>query len=289
MVFWCAYRAWVLDCSVKSTMVCEQRWFGLLKELGCEDVLAVPNGSLRHGTAVSRNPLWKVPEKYYDLLLDFMGSEASIAYSSRINAISKKVFCPAPPSVDYESSFQIEEWNRIAAQVPVEGIRDAMVISRMTGWENPHVLMGNTKHASKTSYERSVFIHHGASHSEKCMPYSWWCEVASALMDHGCVVYWNRGPEEVKRVSQPTPRGACEIIPKDLHKLYTIIQGCNAFAGNDSGPMHLAAWMNKPLYAAWVVADRNEWFPWKVTKQAHGNRSTTVTEATSRILMLLDV
>jgi ADP-heptose:LPS heptosyltransferase len=121
------------------------------------------------------------------------------------------------------------------------------------------------------------------------MPYSWWCEVASALMDQGCVVYWNRGPEEVKRVSQSTPREALEIIPKDLHELYTIIRVCNAFAGNDSGPMQLAAWLNKPLYVDWVVAYRNEWFPWKVTKQAHGNRLTTVTEATRRILALLYV
>ncbi len=85
-------------------------------------------------------------------------------------------------------------------------------------------------------------------------------------MDQGCVVYWNRDPEEVKKVSQPLSRGTFEILPKDLHELYTIIRGCNWFAGNNSGPMHLAAWLNKLMYAAWIVADRNESFPWKVTK-----------------------
>jgi hypothetical protein len=137
----------VLECSVKSTMVCEEKWFKLLGEFGCEDVLASPNGSLRHGSVVSMNQLWKVSEKHYDMLLDFMRSEASIAYSSRINAISKKVFCSAQPSADCGDSLQVEQWNRIVSRVPSEGIRDAMVISRMTGWGNPHVLMGDTQHA----------------------------------------------------------------------------------------------------------------------------------------------
>jgi len=135
--------------------------------------------------------------------------------------------------------------------------------------------------------KRSVLIHHGASHSEKCMPYEWWCDVARCLIKQGCSVYWNRGPEEVKRVSQLLPSGSIEVVPKDLNELYSTINKCAVFAGNDSGPMHLAAWLDKPLYAIWVVANKNEWFPWSVTRGIHGNMSTTVNEGTNRILELL--
>jgi hypothetical protein len=132
---------------VKSTIVCEERWLELLREFGCEDVLVLPNGSLWHGTVVARNQLWQVSEKHYDMLVDFIRNQASIFDRSRVNAIIKRVICPSMSSDGFEDSFQIEQWNRISAQFTAERIRDAMVISRMTGWGNLNVLMNDTQHA----------------------------------------------------------------------------------------------------------------------------------------------
>jgi len=140
MVFWSAFQAWVGECHINLTIVVEERWSSLIREFGCDDVISYPDGNLRHGALDSKIKTWKIQTGEYDLLLDFMGSEASIACVSEVKSTRKGIFCPAIKVSDYEKIVEFSEWEKIAKKYPVEGMRDAIVIARMTGWRTPHIL-----------------------------------------------------------------------------------------------------------------------------------------------------
>ena len=47
-----------------------------------------------------------------------------------------------------------------------------------------------------------------------------------------------------------------------LGDLFALIEACRLFVGNDSGPMHAAAALARPLVAIWGSSDHTAWHPW---------------------------
>ena len=48
-----------------------------------------------------------------------------------------------------------------------------------------------------------------------------------------------------------------------LDHLFALIEGCRLFVGNDSGPMHAAAALGKPVVAVWGSSNYRAWHPWQ--------------------------
>lgn len=48
-----------------------------------------------------------------------------------------------------------------------------------------------------------------------------------------------------------------------LAEHFALLERCRLFIGNDSGPMHAAAALKKPLVAVWGSSDFNVWHPWQ--------------------------
>jgi heptosyltransferase III len=49
----------------------------------------------------------------------------------------------------------------------------------------------------------------------------------------------------------------------DLADLFALIQGCRLFIGNDSGPTHAAAALEKPVVVLWGSSNHHAWHPWE--------------------------
>jgi heptosyltransferase III len=48
-----------------------------------------------------------------------------------------------------------------------------------------------------------------------------------------------------------------------LSDLFALIEGCRLFIGNDSGPMHAAAALGKPVVVIWGSSNFQVWHPWQ--------------------------
>ena len=53
-----------------------------------------------------------------------------------------------------------------------------------------------------------------------------------------------------------------------LEDLFALIAECRLFIGNDSGPMHAAAALKKPLVVVWGSSDFEVWHPWNAAYEA---------------------
>jgi ADP-heptose:LPS heptosyltransferase len=56
--------------------------------------------------------------------------------------------------------------------------------------------------------------------------------------------------------------GAVQLYGLTLKELMALINRSRAFIGNDSGPMHIAAALNRPLVAVFGSSNRAVWHPW---------------------------
>jgi len=54
----------------------------------------------------------------------------------------------------------------------------------------------------------------------------------------------------------------------DLEGLFALIEGCRLFIGNDSGPTHAAAALNKPIVVIWGSSDFDVWHPWNARHES---------------------
>lgn len=53
-----------------------------------------------------------------------------------------------------------------------------------------------------------------------------------------------------------------------LMELFALIERCRLYVGCDSGPMHAAAALRKPVVAVWGSSDFQAWHPWKTDYEA---------------------
>ncbi|MGA6955771.1 MAG: glycosyltransferase family 9 protein, partial [Candidatus Acidiferrales bacterium] len=58
----------------------------------------------------------------------------------------------------------------------------------------------------------------------------------------------------------------CAVIPEpplDVRELIALLAGARIFIGNDSGPVHLAAALQRPSVVIFSVTDPVQWLPWQ--------------------------
>jgi lipopolysaccharide heptosyltransferase II len=48
----------------------------------------------------------------------------------------------------------------------------------------------------------------------------------------------------------------------DLEELFALVEGCQLFVGNDSGPTHAAAALGRPIVVVWGSSSHAAWRPW---------------------------
>jgi len=91
-------------------------------------------------------------------------------------------------------------------------------------------------------------------------------ELARFLRDRGVTPVLTCGPGEessVAAVAESLPSSHI-CLGLSIPDLAELIRGAQLYAGNDSGPMHLAAAVGTPIVALWGSSDSRRWRPWGV-------------------------
>ncbi len=111
-------------------------------------------------------------------------------------------------------------------------------------------------------------VHPGASSGDRTWDAEHFSDVCDRLVEGGLRVVLIGTGEETQRVetvlrAMKKPKAAASLAGKTtVPVLAAILSRCAVFAGNDSGPMHLAAAMGAPVAAVFVMGDPRVWAPW---------------------------
>jgi ADP-heptose:LPS heptosyltransferase len=89
-------------------------------------------------------------------------------------------------------------------------------------------------------------------------------QLARSLNTMGLATILTCGPGEESAVAEvakgvPSPQ---ILLGLGIAELAELIRGAKLYAGNDSGPMHLAAAVGTPIVALWGSSDSTRWRPW---------------------------
>jgi ADP-heptose:LPS heptosyltransferase len=122
-------------------------------------------------------------------------------------------------------------------------------------------------HIRKIMHGRGyAVIHPGALMETKRWATSRFAELAQFLQEQGLSIVLTCGPGEesvVTEVAAGVP-SAIILLGLEIPQLAELIRGARLYAGNDSGPMHLAAAVGTPVIAAWGSSESRRWHPWNV-------------------------
>jgi ADP-heptose:LPS heptosyltransferase len=107
----------------------------------------------------------------------------------------------------------------------------------------------------------------GASAADKRWPVEHFAQLARWLREEkGIAAVWNLGPgdQEVAAATRAamTPQDVL-LDDLDLRQLVALLSGAQLFVGNDSGPTHLAAALQKPVVVIFGNSNSTHWAPWK--------------------------
>jgi heptosyltransferase III len=108
----------------------------------------------------------------------------------------------------------------------------------------------------------------GARLDEMRWPLARFAEIARWLRDkNGIASVVNLGARDAE-ISAEVRRemSKCALIlepPLDIRELIALIAGSRIFIGNDSGPVHLAAALQRPSAVIFSVTDPVQWRPWR--------------------------
>jgi ADP-heptose:LPS heptosyltransferase len=111
-----------------------------------------------------------------------------------------------------------------------------------------------------------VVLHPGSVMETKRWETGRFAQLARSLQDLGLSTVLTCGPGEESIVAEvardvPSPR---LVLGLRIPELAELIRGAKLYAGNDSGPMHLAAAVGTPIVALWGSSDSRRWRPWGV-------------------------
>ena len=100
-------------------------------------------------------------------------------------------------------------------------------------------------HTVMSDRKRVVCIHAGASFTAKLWPIDRFCKLAKMLEADGCGIVLIGTSEErelSKHIAEGLSEGNCLDATgnTNLFQMAALIDNCNLFIGNDSGPMHIA-------------------------------------------------
>ena len=118
--------------------------------------------------------------------------------------------------------------------------------------------------------ENYVVIHPVAGWFLKCLPVKLVAEVTDWFVKNGLKVVITSGGAErelryVKEVFELVKAKKCVINlagKVSLEELFWIIKKCRFFFGIDTAPMHIAAALNKPVFAVFGPTGKHNWGPW---------------------------
>ncbi len=100
----------------------------------------------------------------------------------------------------------------------------------------------------------------------KQWPAAKFAELADWLSQHlSLPVVFTSGPAEEQAlldIGRNVSGSYCYWSDLRLDDLFALIEGCRLFVGNDSGPMHAAAALRKPLVVVWGSSNYAAWHPW---------------------------
>jgi heptosyltransferase-1 len=129
-----------------------------------------------------------------------------------------------------------------------------------------------------------VLLHPGAGWGAKRWPAERYGAVAAALASQGCTVVVNRAPGEealAAAVARSSGGGALDIAT-DMAELIAMTRRSALAIGGDTGPMHLACTLGKPVVGIYGPTDPARNGPWGVpfrvlrhpqSKRDHSRRS----------------
>ena len=109
-------------------------------------------------------------------------------------------------------------------------------------------------------------IHPGAVMDTKRWEAKRFSQFARSLQQLGLNIALTCGPGEESVAAEvardiPAPKLFLGI---GIPELAELVRGAKLYAGNDSGPMHLAAAVGTPVVALWGSSDSRRWRPWGV-------------------------
>jgi ADP-heptose:LPS heptosyltransferase len=109
-------------------------------------------------------------------------------------------------------------------------------------------------------------LHPGSVMDTKRWETGRFAQLARSLQDLGLNTVVTCGPGEesiAAEVARDVPHPTL-LLSLRIPELAELIRGAKLYAGNDSGPMHLAAAVGTPVIALWGSSDSRRWRPWGV-------------------------
>lgn len=110
-----------------------------------------------------------------------------------------------------------------------------------------------------------IGIHPGGSSFDKRWPEKQYAELADRLVHHyNATILLLHGPSEMElthNIQQGMQSDAFVYAPETIRELGAMLNRCDLFVCNDSGPMHLAAALNIPTTAIFGPTDHVAWHP----------------------------
>ena len=111
----------------------------------------------------------------------------------------------------------------------------------------------------KCKKPEQVLIFPGSGNANRCWPLAKFENIAKRISDKGFDPVFVIGPAELERNLQTD--NFQQIYPDNLSELQDTILESRMVIGNDSGPLHLAAYMDVPRVAVFGPASSRQWGP----------------------------
>ena len=198
----------------------------------------------------------------YDLVVNLHGGPTSLAYALLARG----------PHIGFEQ-FQYPWLYRGLLPRPAADVHSVEALFAAFQWlgvrrQTPPPLRFETN-AEVSGIRKSLRTPYAVIHPAALMETKRWeasrfAELARALQQLGLSIVLTCGPGEealVREVAAGVPSSELRI-GLGIHELGELIRGARIFAGNDSGPMHLAAAVGTPIVAIWGSSDSRRWRPW---------------------------
>lgn len=90
----------------------------------------------------------------------------------------------------------------------------------------------------------------------------------------GLPVIYTAAPHEASVLNEVRRSAAHPHVYRsdlDLDELFALIENSRLFVGNDSGPMHAAAMLGRPVVVVWGSSNFKAWRPWSTDYEAVGS------------------